>query len=132
MVNTADFIKITANKVNLPEEWIMKLVSFQAKTAKEAILTGSTIELSGAGRFVARMNIVEKKKKEFTNYLNAAKRELETYDKEHERWYPTYKKVKGLEADMAFLNNKRVDPTLEKFRSKKNQDELESDTEGSL
>lgn len=116
-----NFIKQTAILVNLPEEYIMKVISHQGKTAHQALLTGSTIEISGAGRFVARMNVVEKKKKDFTNFLNAAQKELATYDKEHERWYPTYKKIKGIETDLEFLNNKRSDPSLVKFRAKKNK-----------
>lgn len=125
------FIEQTASKLNIDEEIVRKVISFQWKKAKEATTTGSIIEISGMGRFQVRMNQVEKTKAKFHNFYNFTQRELDSLDREDERWYSVYKKLKNLEKDLEFLDKKEGDPTLTKIKNKKNELRDKEDLGGS-
>lgn len=123
------FIKHTAQTLGLPEDLVHKVVSFQWRSVKEATATGSTIEISGLGRFMVRMNRVEENKALFARYLAAAETELEALAPEDERWYAVYRKIKSIKADQAFLNTKHPDPSLLAFRAKKTKNPDEAGTQ---
>lgn len=112
------FIKDTAQALEVKEDLVDRIIRHQWKTTKEATLTGTIIEISGLGRLQTRTKQVQNKIKVFTNYFNAATKELADLDKDTDtRWYPTYKKVQGLEKDLNFLNNKKI---IKKYGMEKN------------
>lgn len=112
------FIQRTAELTGAQEDLVHKIASWQGKGAKKATHTGSTIELSGLGRFTARMHVVEENIQTYKRMEEYYIRQLETLTKDDAEWYPNYKRLKSVRAELDFLATKKIDPSLIKYREK--------------